>query len=196
MRTRVMVSILVAAMCPLTACAHAQPASRPVSAARTEAGTAAAPAPRRDAAIYVAVLRRYLSAPGENSFPEGTFKKVFVLSDLHPQAGSPMDDQKHVVGLPAETQREVADGVADVASLTFVADRASVIDTSKGCAHVRDDGILITLAPVDDSRGTQVQVGINGFVACLGATWLTYVVSPDPAGGWRVTGTTGVGAIA
>jgi hypothetical protein len=39
-----------------------------------------------------------------------------------------------------------------------------------------------------------VQVGINGFVACLGATWLTYVVQRDAAG-WTATGTTGTAAI-
>jgi hypothetical protein len=37
-------------------------------------------------------------------------------------------------------------------------------------------------------------VAVNGFVACLGATWLTYVVERDQ-GGWAVTGTTGGMAI-
>ena len=34
------------------------------------------------------------------------------------------------------------------------------------------------------------------FVACLGATWLTYVVRNQPGSGWRVTGTTGSMAVA
>jgi len=44
-------------------------------------------------------------------------------------------------------------------------------------------------------HGNQVHVGINGFVACLGATWLTYVLQDQPGTGWRVTGTTGSMAI-
>jgi hypothetical protein len=40
-----------------------------------------------------------------------------------------------------------------------------------------------------------MQVAINGFVACLGATWLTYVLHDQPGAGWRVTGTTGSMAI-
>jgi hypothetical protein len=36
---------------------------------------------------------------------------------------------------------------------------------------------------------------INGFVACLGATWLTYIVQDQPGTGWRVSGTTNTMAI-
>jgi hypothetical protein len=47
--------------------------------------------------------------------------------------------------------------------------------------------------PVGDAG--RVEVALSGFVACLGATWLTYVVVRD-GGGWRVTGTTGPIAVA
>jgi hypothetical protein len=60
---------------------------------------------------------------------------------------------------------------------------------------VRNGGILITLGTVGRD-GDEVHVGINGFVACLGATWLTYVLDQEPGTGWRVTGTTGSMAIA
>jgi hypothetical protein len=49
---------------------------------------------------------------------------------------------------------------------------------------------LITLGPPAGS-GHQVRVAINGFAACLGATWLTYVLQDQPGAGWQVTGTTG-----
>jgi hypothetical protein len=65
-----------------------------------------------------------------------------------------------------------------------------VIEARDGCAQVKDGGILITLGTLNGD-GHQVQVAINGFVACLGATWLTYVVQNQPGTGWRVTGTTG-----
>ena len=63
-----------------------------------------------------------------------------------------------------------------------------------GCGHVKKGGILITLGP-PGGDGHQVQVAVNGFVACLGATWLTYVLQNQPGSGWRVTGTTGSMAI-
>jgi len=41
-----------------------------------------------------------------------------------------------------------------------------------------------------------VKVGIFGFFACQGATWLTYVVENQAGTEWTVTGTTGSRAIA
>ncbi len=79
--------------------------------------------------------------------------------------------------------------------MAFIADPNSVIETRDGCARVKDGGILVTLGTVDGDDPA-VQVGVNGFVACLGATWRTYVVQRQPGGGWRVTGTTGPVAIA
>ena len=70
----------------------------------------------------------------------------------------------------------------------------SVIETAAGCAQVKNGGILITLGP-PAGDASAVHVGINGFVACLGATWLTYVLREQPGAGWRVTGTTGSMAI-
>jgi hypothetical protein len=76
-----------------------------------------------------------------------------------------------------------------------LADRKSVLVNAEGCAEVRGGGILITLGTLDGDD-TLVRVGISGFVACLGATWLTYVVQNTVGVGWRVTGTTGARAIA
>ena len=72
-------------------------------------------------------------------------------------------------------------------------DRNSVVVT-EGCAHVKDGGILITLGTIDGG-GTEVKVAVDGFVACAGATWVTYVVLWE-SGGWQVTGTTGPRGIA
>jgi hypothetical protein len=79
-----------------------------------------------------------------------------------------------------------------VGPLTFVASRDAVIEDHP-CAHVRDGGILVTLRPVDGS-GDTVQVGVNGFVACLGAT-LTYLVERTGRA-WAVSGTTAHGPVA
>ena len=80
----------------------------------------------------------------------------------------------------------------EVSAVTFVADQAEVVEEIDGCAQVRD-GILITLGePV--GAGDRRTVDVNGFVACLGATWLTYVVERS-GGGWVITGTDGSIAI-
>jgi hypothetical protein len=90
-------------------------------------------------------------------------------------------------------QRAIAHALTDVGPLTFVAYRDAVIE-HQGCAHVRDDGILVTLGPVDGS-GDRVQVGVNGFVACLGANSLTYLVERTSRG-WMVSGITAYGPVA
>ena len=148
----------------------------------------------RDVAVYTQVLRRYLSTPGENSFPERTFRHVYVLDRAVPDAGDPQARQVAGEPIPAGTQRAVAGALADVGPVTFVADRESVTVLENGCAVVRDGGILVTLGPVDGD-GDRAEVGVYGFVACLGATWLTYVVRHTAGAGWQVTGTTGPMAI-
>jgi hypothetical protein len=64
----------------------------------------------------------------------------------------------------------------------------------ESCARVLDDGILITLGPVEGA-GDRVEVGVNGFMSCLGANSLTYEVQ-QTGSGWRVSGVTAVGAVA
>ncbi|MCU7730849.1 hypothetical protein ODJ79_44650 [Actinoplanes sp. KI2] len=158
------------------------------------ASTPAAAGVADEAAIYVQVLRRYLDTPSDNSFAGHTFSKVYLLDHYVPDAGDP--DGPHERGTPIgpDAQRQFTTALAPEATVAFVADRNTVIETRDGCPQVRDGGILITLGPAtgDDH---EVRVAVNGFVACLGATWLTYVVHNEPGSGWRVTGTTGSMAI-
>src|SRR5215472_10183417 len=160
---------------------HPSAIGRPAAVARAGA---------RKADVYEQVLRRYLSSPAENSFPSHTFKTVYVLNQAYPDAADP--NGKHGRGAPIapQAQRQVTAALAGMAHVIFIADRGSVIETRSGCDQVRNGGILITLGlPV--GYGNEVHVAINGFVACLGATWLTYVLQDQPGTGWRVTGTTG-----
>jgi hypothetical protein len=174
--------LLSAGLCLLflgatTACAQA------VSAPAT-------PTPDRRA-ILIAVLRRYLTTPAENSFSD-RFVNVYVLdrtgSDVAGTGSAPP-------GRPISTtdQAAIVAALRDIAPTRFVADGDEVVVTIDGCAQVRD-GILVTLGePAGD--GDRVEVSVEGFVACLGATWLTYVVRWDGVG-WGVTGTTGSIAVA
>ena len=164
---------------------HAPTSDRP--AAVTDAGS-------KEAEVYVQVLRRYLSTPAENSFPGQAFKTVYVLNQAYPDAAAPSGGHGRGAPIVPQTQRQVTAGLAGMARVIFIAHRRSVIEVRGGCGQVRDGGILITLGP-PVGHGHEVQVAINGFVACLGATWLTYVLQDQPGAGWRVTGTTGTLAI-
>lgn len=175
-----------------TACAAA--VDRDPSSAPPVSGSPIDATGTREAGVYVQVLRRYLSTPAENSFPERTFQRIFVLDRAVPGSGEPQAQRAAGEPIPAGTQQAMLGALRDLGPVSFVADRDSVIVMQDGCAVVKDDGILITLAPISGA-GDRVEVGVNGYVACLGATWLTYVVTYTSGSGWQVTGTTGSMAI-
>jgi hypothetical protein len=171
--------------------------ARETEATASPTGEASAgdwPAGVKEAEVYVQVLRRYLGTPSENSFPGQTLETVYLLDQAYPDAGDPKG--KHDRGAPIgpNTQHQITAALTWVAHLAFITDRTAVIETRNGCEQVKDGGILITLGTANGDDH-EVQVAINGFVACLGATWLTYVVQNEPGSGWRVTGTTGSMAI-
>jgi hypothetical protein len=175
---------------------HPRASDKPASGrptAVTHAGTAVTQAGAEDAEIYVQVLRRYLSTPGENSFPQA-FKTVYVLNRAYPNAADPNGRHERGTPITATTQDQVIAALAGMTHVIFVSSRGSVIE-AKGCGQVKNGGILITLG-VPAIHGHEMRFPINGFVACAGATWLTYVLRDQPGVGWRVTGTTGTMAIA
>ena len=189
-------AIIVTALAVSTAgCGGSPAAGAPptVHAPASERQPAVTEAGAKEAEVYVQVLRRYLSTPGENSFPQA-FKTVYVLNQTYADAANPSGTHGRGVPIAPQTQRQVTAALAGMAHVIFIADRGSVIEARDGCEQVRDGGILITLGP-PSGHGHEMQVAINGFVACLGATWLTYVLQDQPGTGWRVTGTTGSMAI-
>lgn len=164
---------------------HRPASGRPAAITKAEA---------RQAEIYGQVLRRYLSTPGENSFGRHAFATVYVLNEAYPDAANPTGSHRRGSPIAPRAQRQVTAALAGLAHVIFIADRGSVTEDTGGCMHVRNGGILITLGlPV--GHGNEMHVAINGFVACLGATWLTYVLRDRPGAGWRVSGTTGSMAI-
>jgi hypothetical protein len=147
------------------------------------------------AAIYAAVLRRYLTTSDHSFGAEHRFPIVYVLNATDASAADPMragDPTRHPIG--AADQAAIRAALRDVGRVEFVADSAAVVERVADCQQVRGGGVLITLAP-PTGDATRVEVGIHGYVACLAATWFTYVVVHE-SGGWRVTGTTGPMAIA
>jgi hypothetical protein len=153
----------------------------------------------RQAPIYAAVLRQYLTSGDAAIAADHRFPQIFVIDHAVPGAGaSGHGASGHGASgdgpIPPGARRAITHALTDVGPLTFVASGEEVIVEPHGCAHVRDDGILITLGPVDGS-GDRVQVGVNGFLACLGANSLTYSVQ-QTSSGWMVSGITALGPVA
>ena len=143
--------------------------------------------------VYAAAISRYLTGQ-ENSFSGTTFPVVFVLDRLDPAAASPQAANEPSTPLSAEQRQRIATRVGG--DLRFVPglDAATVDDPGNSCKVVRDKGVYIALGPAKATDPDTAEVAVHGFVACLGATWFTYVLRRDPAG-WTVTGTTGPMAI-
>jgi hypothetical protein len=158
-------------------------------------GTAPASAPMSEqAAIYTAVLRQYLTT-GDNSFgADHRFPVTYVLDRADRAAADPMGGTEPGTPIPVEDRTAIVAATADIGPVEFISDRATVMEEVDRCAKVRGDGILVVLGPPVEVDG-HVEVAIHGFVACLGATWFTYIVERDGAG-WRTNGTTGPFAIA
>jgi len=152
------------------------------------------PAPvDRQALIYAAVLRQYLTSGDAAIAADYRFPQIFVIDHAVPGAGASGHGASGGGPIPPGARRAITHALTDVGPLTFVASGDEVI-VAHGCAHVRDHGILITLGPVNGT-GDRVQVGVNGFLACLGANSLTYEVQ-QTSSGWRVSGITALGPVA
>lgn len=185
------VAIGLMAVLAVTGCA------RPAATAQAAPPATAGPAQVVDATteIYTQVLRRYLTNSSENSFPGRAFPTAYVLDQAYADAADPSGKQTGGTPIPAGSRQHIAAALAGTARVEFIADRATVIEAPNGCPQVKGGGILMTLGPpVGDDRRVTVQ--ISGFVACLGGTWLTYVVQYTGGTGWQVTGTTGSMSIA
>ena len=189
-----LVPLFAAAACGTRHAGVTAPGAVPVSPAAVSPGAASPAGSAVDPELYVAVLRRYLGTPAENSFGQAPHP-AYVLDRVDPHAADPMRGMGPGTGgaIGTDGQRRIAAALRDLAEVRFVGSPDEVV-VREGCPHVRDGGILILLGSAVGGPD-RVEVGINGFVACLGATWLTYVVERSQ-GGWTVTGTTGAAAIA
>ena len=151
------------------------------------------PAPvDRQALIYAAVLRQYLTSGDAAIAADYRFPHIFVIDHAVAGAGASGPGTAEDGPIPPAARRAITRALTDVGPLTFVASGDEVI--VEPCAQVRDHGILITLGPVDGT-GDRVQVGVNGHMGCLGANSLTYEVQ-QTSSGWMVSGITALGPVA
>lgn len=178
---RMLVSAIAAAVLAVTAAGTAGCArgSAPGIPPAGKAPAGHGPTGAKEAAVYAQVLRRYLTTPTENSFPGRAFRTAYVLDQAFPDAADPAGKHERGTPIAPGAQHQITAALAGVAHVAFIASRSTVIEARHGCGQVRDGGILITLGPPNgDAR--KVHVAINGYVACAGATWLTYVVQNQP----------------
>ena len=199
---RTIAAVLVAATIAITGCttyssrdqpAPPSPAPNPTHAPRPPTHRTDPTTPvDRQAPIYAAVLRQYLTS-GDASFGGHRFPRIFVLDRAVAGSGAPGQPAAGGGPVPAAVRRAITHALFDVGPVTFVSSPDAVIVDRDGCARVRDQGILITLGPVD-GVGDQVQVGVNGYVACLGASSLTYRVH-QASGAWRIAGVAAWGPV-
>ena len=114
----------------------------------------------KEAEVYIQVLRRYLSTPGENSFPDA-FKTVYVLNQAYTDAADPNGKHGRGALIAPQAQRQVTAALAGMAHVVFIADRGSVIEARGGCGQVRNGGILITLGPPGCQLGDLARAGFG-----------------------------------
>jgi hypothetical protein len=145
------------------------------------------PAPvDRQALIYAAVLRQYLTSGGghdggDAGFGGIRFPRVFVLD--HAAAGGGLPSWQAAAGgapISPAVRRAITQALADVGPVTFVPSPDAVI--VDGCAHVRDRGILITLGSVDGSVTVSRWASMALSAVLVAARWPTGWSGPATAG--------------
>jgi hypothetical protein len=161
--------------------------------ATTEAGSSTVEPDARTVAVYSAVVRQLVLEDHTFGDAESPFERVFIDVRIDHGAGNPDAAPPSGSALSAEEQAAILRELDDLPTVKFVEDPDSVIVGKDRCAHVKGNGVLVTLGPI--SGGSErVTVPNDIFFACLGGQWLTYVLE-QADGDWRVTGTTGVTGI-
>jgi hypothetical protein len=155
------------------------------------------PAPLdRQAQIYAAVLRQYLTSGGGHDGGDAgyggfRFPHIFVVD--HAVAGAKTLGQgASGEPIPEAVRRAITRSLADVGPLSFMSSGEAVL-VPGSCGEVRDRGILITLGPLDEVGG-EVQVSLSGHVSCVAANSVTYRIERS-SGGWRAAGVAAWGPV-
>ena len=176
-------TLVAAAACALTGCASNTSfttTSTATSTANSTSTPASTPTPAftdvdRAAAVYAALLRRFVAEDGEYPQPA-----VISIDTTAEDGGGWAGNQSLHAPIPRAVREAVAaslDGVVDVRW-------TDGLDVPK-----QPDGRwYVTLSPVPDS-GDRLEITVSA-LAGFDRGWLdTYVLEPGDAG-WRVTGTT------
>jgi hypothetical protein len=171
----------------------------PAAQAPAPSGQPSPTAPGRAAArtqvqIYAAVIRRLVTKDHTFGRSASPFEYVYVVDGPLPGAGNVRTGLRPA---PQPFSDAIKDAVehrlGDLPPLEFVSDPDSVRLGREGISGVRNDGVIISLGPIETVQGeTHVSTGLWCGGTC--GQWLTYVLSEED-GRWKITGTTGPYAI-
>jgi hypothetical protein len=144
--------------------------------------------PERAADIYAAVISALIAGghPHFDPWPPVTYIDATARSSAGPVAVRDVVTSP----IPAEVQRRVGEALAAHTEVRFVDDPQSVIQPD---SRVRDQGVLVTLAPVP-AAGRPAEIGARSYLGNLGRKSCTFIVD-ETGGRWHVTGTTGIFAV-
>ncbi|MGH3042610.1 MAG: hypothetical protein ACRDNG_12895 [Gaiellaceae bacterium] len=149
----------------------------------------------RTIGVYSAVVRQLVTKDHTFGAEESPFDRVFIVDGVSDEAGELPRSSPRVILQPfsPDVRAGIARELVDLPPVEFVSDPDSVVTGKKQCAHVKGNGVLITLGPISDDEHS-VTVSNSLFFACLGGQWLTYELERAD-GDWRVVGTKGPIAI-
>jgi hypothetical protein len=189
---------LVAAVMLLGACDADTPqptaGPSPNATPRSTAGpTPPTASEQRTIAIYSAVVRRLITKDHTFGGGPSPFDHLFIVDGAVKKAGDPMEQRRPTQPFSHAIKRGLRQNLADLPTMDFVSNPDSARLGKRGLNGVRDNGVIITLAPIEGD-GLKVEVPNSLWCGGLCGQWLTYVVKLEDER-WRVTGQTGPYAI-
>jgi hypothetical protein len=162
-------------------------------------GTDSADQLPRETAVYAAVIRQLVTKDHTFGGADPGFKIVYVMDGVVAGAGDVdgnVDESDPAEPFGDDVKAGLRTALGDLPPIEFVSERSSVVvgtDSGKAPGHVKNEGVLISLGPIEGS-GTKVEVGNSLWINGLAGQWQTYVLKARD-GAWKVAGTTGPVAI-
>lgn len=151
-------------------------------------------APLTQAQIYAAVIHRLVTKDHTFGGAASPFKFVYVVDGVVPlgeRAPYPLGPAAEE--FPESIKRRVEEILDDLPPLEFIQDPDSVRLGPEGAGGVKNDGVIISLGPIEWVRG-EIQVATGLWCGGRCGQWLTYVLS-EQEDGWKIIDTTGPIAI-
>jgi hypothetical protein len=136
--------------------------------------------------IYSAVVRQLVTKDHTFGGGPSPFERVFIVDGAVQRANDPGLSREAPRPFTPEVRAGILGELGDLPPVEFVSDPDSVVVGSRECAHVKGNGVLITLGPIKGGKD-RATVPNGLYFACLGGQWLTYELERADEG-WRVTG--------
>jgi hypothetical protein len=147
--------------------------------------------------IYSAVIRRLVTKDHTFGGGPSPFKHVYVINGPIRDAGDPMAGTLFGPArrqFPSEVVTGVQQRLRNLVPVEFVTDGDSVRRGKQRVGGVKNDGVIISLGPIEEREDGRVHVSNGLWCGGTCGQWLTYVLR-EQRGQWKITGTTGPYAI-